>query len=59
VGFSLLAGNPAPLVGVILVSIFFIIVYTHALKLGAASGSTGWANMPKDAQIKRFRPTES
>jgi lipoprotein signal peptidase len=59
-GFSLLAGNHWPLVGTTVVSIFFILIYSHALKKGAVSGSTGWARMPKDERGPiRFRPTES
>jgi lipoprotein signal peptidase len=59
IGFSLLAGQPWPLYGVIAVSIFFILIYTHALRKGAVSGSVGWAKMPKDeAGPIKFRPTE-
>lgn len=60
IGFSLIAKSPFPLIGVMAVAIFFVIIYSRALKKGATSGSTGWANMPKTQgpEIVKFRPTE-
>jgi hypothetical protein len=44
VGTSLIAKNPWPLLGILLITVYMHWMYERALKKGAAAGSDGWAN---------------
>jgi hypothetical protein len=43
VGTSLIAKNPWPLLGILLITVYMHWMYERALKKGAAAGSDGWA----------------
>lgn len=47
VGASLVAESPAPLLGILAITLFMHAMYERALRKGAVSGSDGWAKVPQ------------
>jgi hypothetical protein len=43
IGTSLIAKNPWPLLGILVITVYMHYMYEKALKKGAAAGSAGWA----------------
>lgn len=43
VGSSLIAENPWPLIGILLITIYMHYMYEKALRKGAVAGSEGWS----------------
>lgn len=44
IGTSLIAKNPWPLLGILVITVYMHYCYERALKKGAAAGTAGWAN---------------
>lgn len=42
IGTSIIAESPAPLLGILAITVYMHIMYDRALKKGAAAGSDGW-----------------
>lgn len=43
VGTSIIAESPAPLLGILVITVYMHLMYERALRKGATSGSSGWA----------------
>lgn len=43
IGTSLIARNPWPLVGLLIITVYMHLAYERALRKGAVAGTSGWA----------------
>jgi hypothetical protein len=48
IGTSLIAGNPWPLLGIAVITVYMHWMYERALKKGAVAGTAGWAKAGSD-----------
>jgi hypothetical protein len=64
IGAALVAESPAPLLGILAITVYMHAMYESALRKGQRAGSTSWLNVPADAEaaaantaaaVNRFR----